>query len=70
MFNVTVRPAFYEDKYVSKHLCMTRFIKTIIRIRNPLTAGEVYWAVGEVTILKEILCDQANLRIHFIYLYP
>jgi len=55
---------------VSKRLCMTRFIKTIIRIRNPLTAGEVYWAVGEVTILKEILCDQANLRIHFIYLYP
>jgi len=35
-------------------------VKTAIRIRSPLSAGEVYWAAGKVTILKKILPNAAN----------
>jgi len=35
-------------------------VKTAIRIRSPLSAGEVYWADGKVTILKKILRNAAN----------
>ena len=44
-------------------------VKTVIRIRSPLSAGEVYWAAGKVTILKKILRNVSNWRIKFIYLF-